>query len=363
MGQRVILSKFNRIIGIVALIGIAFIACTKKSPVVSSAPGAPVATIDGIAYTMDDLGKKSQGEFFEIEQKKYELIRQAAMTIYFEKFWEDEAKKLGVTVAEARQKILDEKAKVSDENFKKTYDQLKNHPQLASRPEEERKKEIRNYLKQQAEADYMQTLVKEAESSGSVEINYPEPQEPTYNIAVRDDDQIRFGPGDSDIKPISCKGDDCITIIEYSGFQCPACRQSAGATMEVLNKYKGKIRWVMRDFPLSFHKRSTPAAIAAHCAGDQDKYWHMYSRFYENGKLEDADIQANAKEFKLDMKAFNECLKSEKYAELVEKNLQSGIEYSVNGTPAFFINGRKLGGVNQFSAFQKIIDDELKKKG
>jgi protein-disulfide isomerase len=118
---------------------------------------------------------------------------------------------------------------------------------------------------------------------------------------------------------------------------------------------------------LSFHKRGRPTAIAAHCAAKNSpsKYWHFYDHFYTDkskDKLSDKSITELAKKVGLNMKTFNKCIKSKDVAAVVEKNFQSGQKYGITGTPSFFIDGYKKGGVTSYAAFKQIIDRELAAK-
>jgi protein-disulfide isomerase len=128
-----------------------------------------------------------------------------------------------------------------------------------------------------------------------------------------------------------------------------------------MSDYKGKVRWVVRDFPLGFHDRAKPAAVAAHCAKDQNKYWEMYSKLFANQrKLDDDSLRSYAKDIGLDMKKFGKCFDkpAEKMA-IIEANYRSGEQVGVTGTPAFFVNGRRLSGALPFEEFKKIFDEEL----
>ncbi|MBI5393346.1 DsbA family protein [Candidatus Woesearchaeota archaeon] len=168
-----------------------------------------------------------------------------------------------------------------------------------------------------------------------------------------DDDAIK---GDKNAK---------VTIVEFSDYQCPFCGRFFRDTLpQVEEQYvkTGKVKMVFRDFPLSFHENAQKAGEAAECAGDQDKYWEMHDKLFQNQqKLAVSDLKQYAVDLKLDTKAFNDCLDSSKYKAEMQKDMADGSSYGVSGTPAFFINGRKLVGAQPFSAFKSIIDAELAK--
>ena len=130
-----------------------------------------------------------------------------------------------------------------------------------------------------------------------------------------------------------------------------------------MKEYKGKIRWVVRDFPLDFHDRARPAAIAAHCAAEQGKYWFMYKTLFENQKnLQDADLEKYASSIKgLDIEKWKSCLKNPTIVSTIDKNIASGMKFGVNGTPAFYINGKKLEVGMNYEAVKAKIKEELQK--
>ncbi|MFH0836939.1 MAG: DsbA family protein [Candidatus Aenigmatarchaeota archaeon] len=153
-----------------------------------------------------------------------------------------------------------------------------------------------------------------------------------------------------------------VIIVEFSDYQCPYCGKVEPAVKQIIQTYGDKIKFVYRDFPLSFHENSEKAAEASECADEQGKFWQYHDKLFENqNSLNVNNLKEYAKELGLNETKFNECLDSGKYAEEVKKDLQDGTKYGVSGTPAFFINGRLLSGAQPFSAFKQIIDEELAK--
>src|SRR6266496_2107167 len=154
-----------------------------------------------------------------------------------------------------------------------------------------------------------------------------------------------------------------ITIVEFSDFQCPYCSRAEETVTKVLKAYDGKVRVVYRDYPLPFHPQAEKAAEAAHCAGDQGKYWEMHSKLFANQKaLEPPALKGYAKDLKLDQGKFDKCLDSGDKAKVVETNKKAGEKVGVTGTPAFFVNGYQLSGAQPFEKFKSIIDQELARK-
>jgi len=164
-----------------------------------------------------------------------------------------------------------------------------------------------------------------------------------------------------------------VTIIEFSDFQCPFCRTFWKESFSQLKKEyvdTGKVKFVYRDYPLSFHPMAMPSAQAAECAEEQGKYWEMHDKiFAEQEKLGQGTVQFTvqnlkkwASEIGLNGVDFNQCLDSGKYKAEVDEDSADGTAAGVNGTPSFFINGRLTVGAQPYSVFKSMIEEELKKK-
>ena len=117
---------------------------------------------------------------------------------------------------------------------------------------------------------------------------------------------------------------------------------------------------MFKDFPLPNHPNAPKAAEAAHCAGEQNKYWQMHDLIFANQQMMAVpNLKAHAASLSLDMPKFNECLDSGKYASNVSTDYQYGSSLGVSSTPTMYINGRPVVGAQPFEAFQAIIDEEL----
>ncbi len=184
---------------------------------------------------------------------------------------------------------------------------------------------------------------------------YPsEPSEPWW-YAMEDDDPA--------IGPVDAK----VHILEFSDFQCPACTAVHPVVKQVIDFYGDEIRFVFRDFPLSYHENAQLAAEAAGCADEQGKYWGYHDMLFNRGEewhnITDVDdtFVGYAEELGLDGDRFNQCLKTGTYASEVSKDYEDGVNYQVMATPTFIINGRMMRGdlPKTFEIFQQIIDGEL----
>jgi protein-disulfide isomerase len=321
--------------------------------------------IDNRSVKVEDLFKNDQSAFFEIEKQKYDLIERMAHEQYLDFYWQQLAKKQSMSVEQAKSDYMKKNIKITDKEVAETIERFKEYPQLKKLSKEEQEKQVRGFLEQNKEQEVTGGIIAAATSKKELQIVYPKPQEPVFNIEVTANDPVRYGPEMSDVNPKGCKGNDCqITVVEYSEFQCPFCVRVLPTVKRLMSEYSGKARWIVRDFPLSFHDRARPAAVAAKCAQQQGKYWDMYAALFDNQKdLSDKAFDEAAKKAKLDQDKFKKCVSSPAAVNaMIDANFESGQKYGVTGTPAFFINGRRLSGALPYEKFKEIFDEELAKK-
>jgi protein-disulfide isomerase len=175
--------------------------------------------------------------------------------------------------------------------------------------------------------------------------------------------------GDS---PSLGKSDAPVTVIEFSDYQCPFCQRFVRNTLPALKTDyidTGKVRYVFRDFPLAMHRQARKAAEAAHCAGEQGKYWEMHDVIFNNQQaLKVEDLKEHASSLDLEPAAFNNCLEQGKYAAEIDKDFADGSTAGITGTPSFFIGktepngtieGTLIRGAQPITAFRQVIDGLL----
>jgi protein-disulfide isomerase len=152
-----------------------------------------------------------------------------------------------------------------------------------------------------------------------------------------------------------------ITIVEFSDFECPFCRQWQQQTYQpLLAAYPGKIRLVYRDFPLTgIHPDAFPAAEAAQCANAQNAFWPYHDKLFSSENLGDSVYKQYAQDLSLDLTKFNDCLTNHTFQAYVQANSDFAAKTGVNSTPTFFINGLAVIGAQPLSVFKQVIDKEL----
>jgi protein-disulfide isomerase len=174
---------------------------------------------------------------------------------------------------------------------------------------------------------------------------------PFVQIISTDDDPARGGKQDAPVK-----------VVMFSDFQCPACAATHPVLQQVLTEYGDKVRFVVRDFPLTtIHKNAFRAAVAASAAAAQGKYFEYVEILYKNQEsLNDESLRKYAADLGLNLKQFELDLASEKLAEEVRQDAGEGEKYGVNSTPTIFVNGVKVRHLSA-DGFRRAIEKALKK--
>lgn len=177
------------------------------------------------------------------------------------------------------------------------------------------------------------------------------------------------GPGDSgaafnpvDDDPFLGPEDAPVTIVEFSDYQCPFCRQwYEEVFIKLMAEYPDQIRFVYRDFPLtSIHPGAKPAAEAANCAGEQDKYYDYHNALFSGQyDLTRDGFLSIAADIGLNTDNFATCIDSGRYADEVQQDMNDALSIGVQSTPTFYINGTQVVGAQPYATFKSIVDQIL----
>ena len=175
--------------------------------------------------------------------------------------------------------------------------------------------------------------------------------------------KVEVEEGDS---PVLGKAEAKITMIEFLDYECPFCGRHFQQTYPLIYKEyieTGKLKLVFKDFPLNFHPNAQKAAEAARCVREQkgdEGYFKMHDKLLENQQsLNLENYKKWAKEIGADEEKFDTCLTSGKFASAVQDDLDYGQKVGVQGTPAFFVNGKFIEGAQPYSVFKQAINAEL----
>jgi protein-disulfide isomerase len=132
-----------------------------------------------------------------------------------------------------------------------------------------------------------------------------------------------------------------LTLVEYADFECLHCGRAYPALSEIREAMAGTLRFVFRHFPLGWeHPHAHDAALAAEAAARQGKFWDMHARLFEQQDRLYADaLRAHARTIGLDLAQYALDIADSAVEARVRRDIDSGRESAVRGTPAFFVNG------------------------
>lgn len=180
-------------------------------------------------------------------------------------------------------------------------------------------------------------------------ILYTAPQPLVLQISADDDPSL--GPATAPV-----------TIIMFSDFQCSACAATHPALKRAMSEHQGKIRFIVRDYPLeSIHENGFRAAVAANAANAQGKFFEYIEKLYANqDALDDVSLKKYAAELGLNAAQFAIDFSAEKTAAEVRKDMADGNKYGINSTPTIYVNSVKVRDIS-YEGFKGAIERALKK--
>ena len=316
------------------------------------APDEVVATVGPSRITLaqvDERALQQPASSFgqvKLSQALYEARRAALDELVANALIDQEAKARGVDrAALVNAEITSKVPSVTDADVTGWYQA--NQARVQGAPLEQVRQPIRAYLTQQRMQGVRDQFLDTLRAKTAVRVSLEPPRQ---NIATANSPSK--GPANAPIE-----------LVEFSDFQCPFCLRAHPTVQQVLDAYGDRIRFVYRNYPLPSHPNARPAAEAAACAAEQGKFWPYHDKlFATQSKLADADLKQDAADLGLDAAKFNACVDSHKFRAEIDADVRAGQEAGVDGTPAFFVNGRLINGAQPYEVFKRIIDDELQLK-
>ena len=151
-----------------------------------------------------------------------------------------------------------------------------------------------------------------------------------------------------------------ITLVMFSDFECPYCQRGYELVKEIEKAYPGKIRFIYKAFPIDRHPNAMMAALMAHSAQKQGKFWPFHDLLFSQQGLEPDVLLSYAEMVGLNLDQTQRELAELTYAPAVRRDLRQAKRLDVSATPTFFLNGRLLRGAQPGRVFQAVIDEELR---
>jgi protein-disulfide isomerase len=313
----------------------------------SASPGQPLATVGDKTITQADVETHIAARLVELDNERYEAMKQGLDELVAEELFNQEAKARNVTPEQLEeQEVVAKIPEPSDADVQKVYDE--NKDRLQGQTLDQIKPRIVAYLKGQQGAQRRDAYIDELKSKHKTAVLL---RPPVVEVAAAG-------------RPEKGGKNAPVTIIEFSDYECPFCKRAEGVIDQVTSTYGDKVKVVFRDFPLPFHANARPAAEAANCAAGMGKFWEYHGKLFDNQQALTPDkLNTYATDVGLDQAKFSECLAQKPHAAAIDKDIEDGQKVGVSGTPAFFINGRMLSGAQPFEKFKELIDEELAAAG
>lgn len=351
--------KFASLAGTLLLVSLGT-ACSKAAPdkvqaaTVGATSGLPdvLATIGTEKITIADVRSRVGDQLDQIEalyqRNRSNAVEGALNDIIREKVIDAEAQKQGKTVEQLVQAEAGGTFEPTDVEISQWFSE--NQARLGGRTMESLKLQIADVLRKKKREAATQALQARLDRERAVVVKF----EPF---------RLKFDNGDS---PRMGDATSPVTLVEFSDFQCPFCRQFAPNMRELERNYGKKINIVYRQYPIpSLHPFAFKAAEASLCANEQGKFWELHDlMFTEQEHITIRDLKAKAQRLGMDQNKFDSCLDTGKYTEQVQRDMAEGNKAGVTGTPALFVNGVEVpGGAVPYATVAGAIERELARSG
>ena len=287
-----------------------------------------VATVAGQSITAAHLLERLKPIIYRLRLEAYEVTKQLVDQLVDDKLLLAEASRRQVGPEEiVRTEISDKVRPPTEAEVAQFYNE--NKARISGDLNSVRN-QIAMYLQNESRQRLEKDLSAKLRKGADLRWLISEPPQPVQNVSVDDD-------------PSRGEANAPITIVEFTDFQCPACAAMHPVIEEALKSYGNRVRFVVRDFPLSQHEFARKAAEAANAANAQGKYFEYIALLFKNQKaLDIPSLKKYASDLGLDRARFDTALDRGVYAAEIKKDIEDGELYGVGSTPTIFVNGVQL---------------------
>jgi len=311
--------------------------------------GTVLAAVNGEPLRVDTINERTRAYVYKLEMAIYAKRKAVLDRRINDLLIVAEANKRKVGPEEiVRTEISDKITPPTEDQISKLYEENKANikTDLAGA-----RAAIVTYLQQQQQEKLEVTLAEKLRAGARVQFLLKEPDPPSLGVGIAGG---------------ATRGDTnaAVTVIEFTDFQCSACGAMYPIAEDVLKSYGNRVRFVIRNFPLtSVHPNAFRAAQAAEAAKAQGKFWEYIDLMFKNQTALDADsLKKYATRVGLDRKRFDAELDAGKYDSVIRHDMEDGETYGIESTPTFFINGIVL---TEYSAdgLRRMIDKAFVQAG
>ena len=329
---------------VIAAIVLSQTGCRSRTP-------EGVAQVNGHVITAAELDRAGGQRLHDVEQQRYGIRVQKLDLLIAERLLADEAAKRKVSVDDLLATELAAKATPVSESEVNAY--------CAARPGDcgdessgtgSRRAAVRDLMQAQRLVSLRVNYIQQLRDRAAVVIHL-QPPEP-FRAAVGDGTLPPRGPATAPI-----------TIVEFSDFHCPFCKRVQPTLEQLLEKYPTQIRLVYRDNPIDqLHPNARKVSEAARCANDLGRFWEFHDEMYLRSPNAGPEVlRAAAEAAGADPARIDRCVAAGTHRAAVQADVDEAAKLGADGTPAFFINGRSLRGLQSYETFVRVIEEELRR--
>ena len=318
---------------------LAVVACAQT-------PETVVATVNNIEITQKQVDESVALQIYPLQQQLYAIRKAALENLVTTKILENEAAARRISIEDLRKQLTLGEVNVTRAQVEEAYKQ--NASFFATMSPDEARERLRLDLENQARMKNYRAGLESLRKKWTVMMNLPPP--------------VFVSELDDGVSPVKGATNPVVTIVEFSDFECPFCKQVQSVLRQIVESYGREVRLVFKHLPLEGHRNSLPAARAAHCAAEQERFWQFHDALFAAGNLSPPVFEQIASDLGLGLPKFQECVASERSRAAVVKDIEAARLLRIESTPSFVVNGKVVKGALSFAEFQRIIEQELSQR-
>ena len=312
----------------------------------AQAPETVVATVNHIEITQKQVDDSVAAQIYPLQQQLYAIRKAALENLITTKILEGEAAARRMPIDDLRKQLTLGEVNVTRAQVEDAYKQ--NASFFATMSPDEARERLRLDLENQARMKHYRTGLDALRKKWIVTMNMPPP--------------VFVSGLDDGVSPVKGATNPVVTIVEFSDFECPFCKQAQSVLTQIVESYGRTVRLVFKHLPLEGHRNSLPAARAAYCAAEQDRFWQFHDAVFAAGNLSPPVFEQIASDLGLGLPKFQDCVASERSRAAVIKDIEAARLLRIESTPSFVVNGKLIKGALSFADFQRIVEQELNQR-
>jgi predicted DsbA family dithiol-disulfide isomerase len=313
----------------------------------AQSPETVLATVNHVEITQKQVDDSVAAQIYPLQQQLYAIRKAALENLITTKILENEAASRRISLEELRKQLTLGEVNVTRAQVEESYKQ--NESFFATMSPDEARERLRLDLENQTRMKHYRAGLEALRTKWPITLSFSPP--------------VFVSQLDDGVSPLKGAANPVVTIVEFSDFECPFCKQVQSVLRQIVASYGREVRLVFKHLPLEGHRNSLPAARAAYCAAEQDRFWQFHDALFAAGNLSPPLFEKVAAELGLGLPKFQECVAAERSRTAVSKDIEAARLLRLESTPSFVVNGRVIKGALSFADFQKIIEQELSRRG